>query len=285
MRLDSVLYNDDTKLVTTVTLVYEFTQIAVIRTIDTSTQLLESSLSENNLGDISNPILYLLVVFFICVLVDIFTELLEIKTVGFRAYLKLSKLVVVFEVLLCIAVLALILHRDVVVLELLEELRETRFNHKQTEIYVNIRFPSVLYFLIQLVDSALIVLLVVKLGVHSQGYQFPKRLLKTIVGLTNAVVFPLLALALFSLIGFALFKDTDKFYTLRSSFYSVIIYMFRTKQSDNEDLWSVHPRWGRAYAGIVGFLMEIVFVNCFLIEFVHVYERVKHQIVAAKHKK
>ena len=52
MRLDSVLYNDDTKLVTTVTLVYEFTQIAVIRTIDTSTQLLESSLSEENLGDL-----------------------------------------------------------------------------------------------------------------------------------------------------------------------------------------------------------------------------------------
>lgn len=283
VRLDSVLYNDDTKLVTTVTLVYEFTQIAVFRTIDTSTQLLDSSLSENKLGDIDNPILYYLVVFFVCVLVDICRELLELKSVGLRKYFKLSKLVVVFELVLCVAMLELILHRDVVVLELLEEMRETRFKHKQTETYVNIRFPSDLYFLIQLVDSALIVLLLVELGIHSQGYQFPQRALKIIVGLTSAVVFPLLVMALFALVGYALFIDTEKYTSLFNAFYNVLIFMFRTKETDNRDLWCVHPEWGKAYAAVVGFLMEIVIVNAFLIEFVHVYERVRHESNTAKH--
>ena len=51
--------------------------------------------------------------------------------------------------------------------------------------------------------------------------------------------------------------------------------MFRTKASDNTALWALHPVKGPFYACIVGALLEILIVNTFIIEFVHVYERVK----------
>ena len=275
VRMDSVLYNDDTKMVTTVTVVYEFTQVAIFRSIDADTQLLMSSFS--NLDDPSNIAVLLLAVFAICVLVEMLMELAELKTLGFRKYLRLSKLGVMFEICLCVTMVVLNVYKELLIQRVLKDLREVRFLLQHTEVYVNVRSRQDLAFAIEATDTALIILLVVQLGVHSQGYQFPKRVLKIIIGLHGALFFPFLVMFGSTIIAFMWFVTVENFTDPISCFYNVLIYMMRQNYKDNMDLWEMFPTKGRLYTGTVGFLMNIIVLNAFIIEFVHVYEKVKKE--------
>ena len=127
-------------------------------------------------------------------------------------------------------------------------------------------------------NAALITLLLYQLGVHSQGYYFPRKTLKIISRLNGAVIFPLLVLILSTLVGYALFGDTENFHTFQDSFDSVFLLFFGETISDS--LFDVHRVLGNAFTYIVGALLSVLIVNVFTTEFMYVYEKVHHEIKA-----
>ena len=116
----------------------------------------------------------ILVVFSIYLSGIVLKELRSIRDLGLRRYLKWSKLVVLFEVALCVSMVILFHFKDTKTQELLDEVRETRFDLLHTETYVNLRAGLYLDAWIQLTYSILILVHIVKLGLYAKDISFSK---------------------------------------------------------------------------------------------------------------
>ena len=274
VRLDFVVYNENTKMVTTVTEVYEFTQIGIFRSILTDTGLLMTLLSD--LDNLGNPKFIFLVIFATFMIVDIFLEFLALYRLGIRRYLTLSRLVIFLQLALSLAMLLLSIYKEKLTEDLLEQIREDRFNLKTDETYVNFRSRVKLDKWFHLAESSLIVLLLGRLAVISKEYRFPNRAVQTVIRLKNALIFPFATLFLASLLGYMLFPEVEGFYKLfPDSIFTVVLLMFRPKLDENKELIALYPKSGLWYICMVGALMEIFVINTFIIQFIDSYDRAK----------